>query len=392
MNKLILFLLSPMLLLAANSPQVAATQSTGTQTLTIMTHDSFAVSEDVVQTFEEANNAKIVFLQSGDAGAVLNKAVLTKDAPLADVLFGVDNTFLSRALEADIFEPYESSLLNEIPSEFKLDDSNRVLPVDFGDVCINYDKQYFSDKDLAVPQSLEDLTKPEYAGLLVVENPATSSTGLAFLLATVSHYGDSFTEYWQALKDNDVVIVDGWETAYYTNFSGSSGRGPQPMVVSYGTSPAAEVIFAEKPLDDAPTASILGPDTCFRQIEFVGILKGTQNRALAEKFVDYMLGKQFQEDVPMQMFVYPVDPTAALPDEFVKYAQAPEQTAVLSPEEIAVNRDQWIEAWTDIVMKPASPSIPANILPILAGVLLIILASFAIHRLIKWVNRTQAHK
>ncbi|MEO8356662.1 MAG: thiamine ABC transporter substrate-binding protein [Chloroflexota bacterium] len=392
MNKLLLFLFPPMLLLATNSPQVAATQSTGPQTLTIMTHDSFAVSEDVVKTFEEANNAKIAFLQSGDAGAVLNKAVLTKDAPLADVLFGVDNTFLSRALEADIFEPYESSLLNEIPSEFKLDDSNRVLPVDFGDVCINYDKQYFSDKDLAVPQSLEDLTKPEYAGLLVVENPATSSTGLAFLLATVSHYGDSFTEYWQALKDNDVVIVDGWETAYYTNFSGSSGRGPQPMVVSYGTSPAAEVIFAEKPLADAPTASILGPDTCFRQIEFVGILKGTQNRALAEKFVDYMLGKQFQEDVPMQMFVYPVDPNAALPDEFVKYAQAPEQTALLSPEEIAVNRDQWIEAWTDIVMKPASPSIPANILPILAGALLIILASFAIYGLFKWINRTQAHK
>ena len=392
MNKLILFLFSPMLLLAAGSPQVTATQSTGPQTLTIMTHDSFAMSEDVVKAFEEANNAKIVFLQSGDAGAVLNKAVLTKDAPLADVLFGVDNTFLSRALEADIFEPYESSLLKEIPSEFKLDDSNRALPVDYGDVCINYDKAYFANNNLAVPQSLEDLTKPEYAGLLVVENPSTSSTGLAFLLATVSHYGDSFTDYWQALKDNDVVIVDGWETAYYTNFSGSSGRGPQPMVVSYGTSPAAEVIFAEKPPDDAPTASILGTDTCFRQIEFVGILKGTQNGALAEKFVDFMLSKQFQEDVPMQMFVYPVDPNAALPPEFVKYAQAPEQTAELSPEEIAANRDQWIEAWTDIVMKPTSSSVPSNILPILVGALLIVLASFAIYRFYKRINSKQAHK
>jgi thiamine transport system substrate-binding protein len=145
--------------------------------------------------------------------------------------------------------------------------------------------------------------------------------------------------------------VDGWETAYYTNFSGSSGKGPQPMVVSYGTSPAAEVIFAETPLDDAPTASILGPDTCFRQIEFVGILKGTQHRALAEKFVDFMLSKQFQEDVPLQMFVYPVNPNAALPDAFTKYAQAPQQTAELSPEEIAANRDQWIQAWTDIVLK-----------------------------------------
>jgi thiamine transport system substrate-binding protein len=234
---------------------------------------------------------------------------------------------------------------------FKLDNSNHALPVDYGDVCINYDKAYFADNNLAIPQSLEELTNPEYDGLLVVENPATSSTGLAFLLATVAHFGDGFTEYWQALKDNGVVVVDGWETAYYTNFSGSSGRGPQPMVVSYGTSPAAEVIFAEKPLDDAPTASITGPDACFRQIEFVGILKGTKNRSLAEKFVDFMLSQQFQEDVPLQMFVYPVHPNAVLAEEFTNYAQAPEQAASLPPEEIAANRDAWIQAWIDVVLK-----------------------------------------
>ena len=348
MKRLLLLIL---LLTAACSPQATETQSTGPQTITVMTHDSFSVSEEVVKSFEATNNAKVVFLQSGDAGAVLNKAILTKDAPLADVLFGVDNTFLSRALEGDIFELYESPALSEIPDAFKLDPSNRALPVDYGDVCINYDKTYFAENNLTVPQSLEDLTKPEYQGLLVAENPATSSTGLAFLLATITHFGDSFTEYWQALKGNGVVIVDGWETAYYTNFSGSSGRGPQPLVVSYGTSPAAEVIFAETPPSDAPTASILGPDTCFRQIEFVGILKGTQQRALAEKFVDFMLSKQFQEDVPLQMFVYPVLLEAALPDEFTKYAQASEQTATLPPEEIAANRDRWIQAWTDVVLK-----------------------------------------
>lgn len=317
-----------------------------------MTHDSFSVSEEVVAAFETANNAKIVFLQSGDAGAVLNKAILTKDAPLADVLFGVDNTFLSRALEAEIFDPYASPKLANIPAAFKLDPSNRALPVDYGDVCINYDKAYFAENTLPVPQSLEDLTKPEYANLLVVQNPATSSTGLAFLMATVAHFGeDGYLEYWRALKANGVVVVDGWETAYYNNFSASSGRGPQPMVVSYGTSPAAEVIFADPPIDDAPTASILAPDACFRQIEFVGILKGTPNRSLAEKFVDFMLGRQFQEDVPLQMFVYPVNPNAALPEAFVKYAQAPEQTASLSPDLIASNRDRWIQDWTDAVMK-----------------------------------------
>jgi thiamine transport system substrate-binding protein len=345
------FLLLFPMLLAACSPQATDTPPAGPQTLTVMTHDSFSISEEVLKSFEDANNARVNFLPSGDAGAVLNKAILTKEAPLADLLFGVDNTFLSRALEADIFEPYESAALNEIPAEFKLDSSNKALPVDYGDVCINYDKAYFSENNLPIPQGLEDLTKPEYAALLVVENPATSSTGLAFLLATVAHFGDSFTDYWQSLKDNDVVVVDGWETAYYTNFSGSSGRGPQPMVVSYATSPAAEVVFADPPIDEAPTASILGSDTCFRQIEFVGILKGTQQRALAEKFVDFMLREQFQEDVPLQMFVYPVNPKVALPDVFTKYAQAPKQTAALAPDVIATNRDAWIQAWTDAVLK-----------------------------------------
>lgn len=347
MKKIILLLFSTMLLVVSCAPQ-----SIEPQILTVMTHDSFSVSEDVVKLFEDANDAKIVFLQSGDTGSVLNKAILTKDAPLADVLFGVDNTFLSRALEADIFEVYASSELVNIPDAFMLDPSNRAFPVDYGDVCINYDKAYFVDNALAVPQSLEDLTKPEYANLLVAENPATSSTGLAFMLATVAHFGeDDYLDFWRELKANDVVIVDGWETAYYTNFSASSGRGPQPMVVSYGTSPAAEVIFAETPLDDAPTASILGTDTCFRQIEFVGILSGTQNRALAEKFVKFMLSTEFQEDIPLQMFVYPVNSSAVLPNEFTQYAQAPEQAATLSPDEIASNRDRWIQEWTDVMMK-----------------------------------------
>ncbi len=350
MKRILLFTL---LFLAACSPAAtaSATKPAGPETLTVMTHDSFSVSKDVLSSFEKANNAKVVLLKGGDAGAELNKAILSKDAPLADVMYGTDNTFLSRALQADIFVTYQSPALAGIPEAFKLDSSNRALPVDYGDVCINYDKAYFAGKNLPVPQSLEDLAKPEYKGLLVVENPATSSTGLAFLLATVAHFGDSFPQYWKSLKDNGAVVVDGWETAYYTNFSGSSGKGPQPMVVSYGTSPAAEVIYAEKKPQDSPTASILGPDTCFRQIEFVGILKGTKHRALAEKFVDFMLGKQFQEDMPLQMFVYPVNPNAAVPEEFTKYSQAPAKTATLAPDVIAKNRDTWIEAWTNVMMK-----------------------------------------
>jgi len=328
---------------------LSACASSEPGTLTVMTHSSFAASEEVINSFEQANNATVTFLQGGDAGETLNKAILSRDAPLADVLFGVDNTFLSRAVEAGIFEIYESPALAGIPDQFKLDSSNRALPVDFGDVCINYDKKYFADHGLRIPASLEDLANPEYNGLLVVENPATSSTGLAFLLATRAHFGEGYLDYWQSLKDNGVVVVDGWETAYYTNFSASSGQGPQPMVVSYASSPAAEVVFAEIPLDDSPTASIIGPDTCFRQIEFVGILKGTAHRALAEKFVDFMLSTEFQEDIPLQMFVYPVNPDAALPEEFTKYAQAPDQPASLSPHEIAANRDTWIEEWVSLM-------------------------------------------
>jgi thiamine transport system substrate-binding protein len=342
------FLLFTLLLSACASIQTQTPEPTPAepQTITILTHDSFAIGKDVIAAFETANNAKVVFLQSGDAGAMLNQAILTKDAPIADVLFGVDNTFLSRALDADILESYQSPVLSDIADEFKVDTSNRALPVDYGDVCINYDKNYFAEKKLVVPQTFEDLTKPEYKDLLVVENPATSSPGLAFLLATRAHFGDNYLTYWQSLKANGAVVVDGWETAYYTNFSASSGKGPQPMVVSYASSPAAEVVFASTPLTESPTASIVASDMCFRQIEFVGILKNGQNKILAQKFVDFMLSQQFQEDMPLNMFVYPVNKNAQLPEAFVKYAQVAENPASLSFAEIAKNRDSWIESWT----------------------------------------------
>jgi thiamine transport system substrate-binding protein len=321
----------------------------GPQTLTVLTHDSFSVSEELIRQFESDNNVKLSFVKGGDAGAILNKAILTKDAPLADVLYGVDNTFLSRALEAGIFSPYAAPALGVIPAEFKLDAQNRALPVDYGDVCINYDKSFFISNNLAVPQSLTDLTKPEYKSLLVVEDPSISSPGLAFLLATVAKFGDGYQNYWRQLKDNDVMVVDSWETGYYTNFSASSGHGPQPMVVSYGSSPAAEVVYADPPVSESPTASLVSDGMCFRQIEFAGILQGTKNRGLAEKFLDFMLGKSFQEDMPLQMFVFPVNPEAALPDVFIQNTQIPANPVALDPAEIAANRETWIKGWNSVM-------------------------------------------
>jgi thiamine transport system substrate-binding protein len=336
--------------LPTDTPPTSLPVSGAPRKLTVMTHDSFSATENVIQEFEKANNVSVTFLKSGDAGAALNKAILSKDAPIADVLYGVDNTFLSRAIDAGIFESYASPLIEHIPDQFQLDLKNRALPVDYADVCINYSKAFFTKNDLAVPASLDDLIKPEYNGLLVVENPATSSPGLAFLLATIQKYGDpGYLDYWKALRANGVVVVDGWETAYYTNFSASSGAGPQPMVVSYSTSPAAEVVGSATPLDSSPTASITAAGTCFRQVEFVGIITNTPNRDLAEKFVDFMLSVPFQQEMPLNMYVYPVNDQATVPDSFVNYAPAATDPASV-PENLPAKRDGWIEAWTQTVL------------------------------------------
>lgn len=318
--------------------------------LSVMTHDSFSASEDVIAAFESEHNAQIKFLKAGDTGTAVNKAVLAKENPLADVFYGVDNTFLSRALEEDIFEPYTSPALDEIPEAFKLDPENRALPVDYGDVCLNYDIAFLNELGIDPPKSLDDLLDPTYESLLVIQNPATSSPGLAFLLATIGHFGeDGYLEYWRGLVENDVLVVNDWETTYYNEFT--RWGGTRPIVVSYGSSPPFEVIYAEEPIDEPPTAAVTEDETCFRQIEFVGILKGIQNRDLAEAWVDFMLSTMFQEDLPLQMFVFPVNVNAKLDDTFVKYLAIPDHPAFVSPSDIASNREIWIQAWTETVLR-----------------------------------------
>lgn len=320
--------------------------------LKVMTHDSFAVSESIIHQFEDLNGVKVVFIKSGDTGSLLNRAILTSASPEADILYGIDNTYLSRALEANLFEAYRSLYLDGIPEEFILDQSNHVTPVDYGDVCINYDRQYFIKNGLEIPQDLGALLQAKYKGLLVIENPATSSPGLAFLLATISRFGeDGYLEYWRNLKVNGVVVVNDWSTAYYTNFSASSGKGLQPMVISYNTSPAAEIYFASTPLTESPTAAITSPSTCFRQIEFAAILKGSVNQILAGKFIDYMLSTSYQEDIPLQMFMFPVLPDVSLPQTFIDFVTIADQPASMPPELISKNRDRWIQEWTGVVLR-----------------------------------------
>jgi len=348
---LILLIVIPLIFSACAQTSVSPINtSTAPSTLTVMTHDSFAASKSVISAFEIANNVKVQFIASGDAGTALNKAILSKDNPFADVFYGVDNTFLSRALSEDIFQPYNSPLLADIPDQYKLDPQNKAIPIDWGDVCLNYDKLYFSQRNLQPPKNLEDLLKPEYKNLLAVENPATSSPGLAFLLATIGHFGTGkYLDYWRGLVANNVQVVNDWETAYYTNFT--RWGGSQPIVVSYSSSPPFEVLGSKTPLTEPQTAVITSDGSCFRQIEFVGILQGTKNLDLAKKWVNFMLSTPFQEDMPLQMYVFPVNPDASLNETFQKFLAIPENPAYVSPDDIAANREAWINAWTETVLR-----------------------------------------
>jgi thiamine transport system substrate-binding protein len=321
--------------------------------LRVMTHDSFSISKQALAEFQQACHCRVEFLKSGDTGLALNKAILSKGNPLADVFYGVDNTFLSRALKEDICEPYASPALSGIPDELKLDPGNHLLPVDFGYVALNYDKAYFADNDVPLPKTLRDLTDPAYKGLLAVENPATSSPGLAFLLATIAVFGEegdyTYLDFWRDLRKNDVLVSDGWESAYYDAFS-RGGKGDRPLVVSYATSPAAEVFFADPQPAESPTGNILPPGESFRQVEFVCILKGAAQPELARQWVDFMLGPTFQADIPLQMWVYPARSGTPLPDVFVKHAEAPAQAAGIPAGQIEMNRERWLQDWTDAVL------------------------------------------
>ncbi|MFD3676643.1 thiamine ABC transporter substrate binding subunit [Streptomyces sp. NPDC058613] len=323
-------------------------------TVTLVSHDSFNVTDAVLKEFETESGYTVKKLKSGDAGAALNQEILTKGSPRGDVFFGVDNTLLSRALDNGIFTPYEAKGLGEVKPEYRLDKEHRVTPVDSGDVCVNYDKQYFADKKIAPPRTLDDLIKPEYKDLLVTENAATSSPGLGFLLASVGKYGEEgWKDYWSKLKANGVEVVDGWEQAYNERFSGSAGgkkaKGDRPLVVSYASSPPVEVLYGEPQPAEAPTGVSTG--TCFRQIEFAGLLKGAKNEAGGKALLDFLISKKFQEDMPLQMFVNPVTKDAALPELFTKHGVVVEKPEVVAPETIAENREQWVKTWSSLVVK-----------------------------------------
>ena len=296
--------------------------------VTLLAYDSFTPAEGIFDAFEKQTGAKVKVVTGGDSGSLISKAILTAGNPEGDVLWGVDNTTLSRAEGARLLDSYE--------------------PVDEGDVCVNYDKQWYASRGITPPASLDDLVKPVYRGQLVVQDPVNSSPGLAFLMASVAKYGDGWTQWWAQLKENKVRIAADWTAAYTVDFSGSSGKGKYPLVVSYGSSPPAEVLYAATPIDEPPTGVI--ESTCFRQTEYVGVLRGTRNPGLARALVDYLLDVPFQESMPLSLFVFPVNPQAKLPELFARFAVRAVSPLTLDPDVIAANRDGWLDEWRAIAL------------------------------------------
>lgn len=327
---------------------VTACASDGPRTVTLLTHDSFDVSEDVLAAFEAESGLTVRIVPLGDAGAALNTVILTADDPGGDVLFGIDSTFLGRALAADVLLPHTAAGLDAVgPTLLPPDD--RVTPIDVGDVCVNYDVGWFEDRGIPVPTTLADLTEPRYRGLLAVQNPATSSPGLAFLLGTIERLGeeDAF-RFWSELRANDVLVTEGWTDAYYGAFT-HAGGGDRPLVVSYASSPPAEVLFAEEDLDRAPTGVLL--ETCSRQVEYAGVLRGASDQEAARQLVDFLLSPAFQADLPLTMFVFPVRDDVPLPEVFAEHARLPTEPVTMAPDRIDAGRERWIERFDAVVLR-----------------------------------------
>ena len=306
-----------------------SSETSTTKNLTLIAYDSFTPPETAFDAFTQETGIKVTIALAGDAGEMVAKASLTSGNPEGDVMWGVDNTLISRATDSKIFA--------SDPTE-----------VDYGDVCVNFDIAALGQTE--PPLTLDDLVSSDYKGMLVVENPATSSTGLAFLLATVAAFGDSWPDYWQQLVANDVQVVDSWDEAYYTAFTRYGGD--RPLVVSYSTSPPAEVIFADPPLaKGSPAPTGVASETCFKQIEYAGVLRGTKYSDQAQQLVEYLAGPTFQALLPESLFVYPTNQDVALPQSFVDYAPEITTSFSIPPDEIAKNRQSWTEQWSAIVLK-----------------------------------------
>ncbi len=322
-----------------NSPEAA-------KDVVLVTHDSFVLPKTVIAQFERESGYHLVVHASGDGGTLTNKLVLTQGDPTGDVAFGVDNTFASRALDAGVFAASDVPLPAGAQKYVLPGDDGRLAPIDNGNVCVNIDTVWFSDHHVAPPRSLDDLVKPAYNGLIAVPGATTSSTGLAFLLATIGKYGDGWVDWWSKLVAGGATITDGWTQAYETDFTQGGGHGKDPIVVSYDSSPAFTV---PKGSHASTTKALL--DTCFQQVEYAGVLAGAADPEGAKAFVQFLLGPSVQKALPDAMYVFPVRSGTPLPPAWAKYAVQPSHPYDVSPADISAHREAWLRQWSDIVSR-----------------------------------------
>ncbi len=311
---------------------------TASKKLTVVSHGSFNLPDELKAKFEKESGLEVTYSPMDDAGAMVNQLLLTKDSPLGDVAFGIDNTFASRAESEGVIDPYLSDKLDE---QAKAMATQQMSPIDFGDVCINADRKWFEEKKLEIPKTLDDLTKPEYKDLLVVSSPASSSPGLAFMFATIGAKGDGWLDYWKQLDANGMSVVAGWTEAYNVEFSQGEGKGQRPLVLSYASSPAWTIG------DDGKSTTVNLPETCFRQVEYAAVLKGAANPEGAKKFVDFLLSPEVQASIPDNMYMYPALADTKLPEDWAKFAPLAVKPIELSPEKINEGREHWLNEWTE---------------------------------------------
>ena len=330
-----------LLLLFATGAAIAAPAVEEEAELVIYAYDSFVAewgpAPKVIPKFEEKYGVKVKVTSVGDAGQVLNRAILEKDNPQADIVLGIDNNMLSRALEEGVLEPYRSPNLKNIPEQLVFDATHSVTPFDYGYFAFVYDSEVFEDP----PESLEELTDSRFRKKIIVQDSRTSSPGLGFLLWTIAVYGEEYLEYWDRLRPNLLTITDGWDTAY-----GMFTSGEAPMVLSYTTSPAYHVEYEQTERYRA----LLFEKGNYLQIEGMGILKGAPHPQTAKMFIDFILSEDFQAEIPLTNWMYPVDPAVVTPESF-RYAPKPERSLQLSAEEIRTNQERWINAWVKLVSR-----------------------------------------
>ena len=331
---------------ALSAAPTAFAQAAQPVTLRVLTHSSFDLPKEQLAQFEKDAGVKLQIVKAGDAGEMVNKLILTRAKPIADVVYGIDNTLLPRALAAGVIEPYTGPAAQRTAAVAM---EGGVVPVDFGYVTLNIDKGWFAKKGLALPASLDDLTKPAYAKLLVVQNPATSSPGQAFVFATIAGLGEEGAfKWWGQMRGNGVKVVKGWTEAYYTEFTRNGGT--RPIVVSYATSPAAEVFYSKEKITESPTANLFLKGGVFRQVEGVALVKGGKERALAEKFVEFMRSPAVQTGFQTEMWMFPAEVGVAKSDAF-KFAPEPAAFSAPSDADIAAKGAEWVSRWTKVVLK-----------------------------------------